>query len=71
MNIIQSLTNVVDKIQEFFAFIDGVLFEIDFSVLWNWLPFPSDISAVLVGLMFVVLVMAGVGFVKKIVVLLG
>lgn len=71
MNIIQSLSNVVDKIQEFFAFIDGVLFEIDFSVLWSWLPFPSDISAVLVGLMFVILVMAGVGFVKKIVVLLG
>lgn len=71
MNIIQSLSNVAEKIQEILAFINGVLFDIDFSVLWSWIPLPSDIAAVLVGFMFVILVLAGVGFVKKIIVLLG
>lgn len=71
MNLIQSLSNVTEKILEFFAFINGILFEIDFSVLWSWIPLPSDIAAVLFALMFVILILAGVGFVKKIIVLLG
>lgn len=71
MNLIQSLSNVAEKIQEFLAFIEGVLFEIDFTVLWSWIPLPSDIAAVLFGVMLIILIMAGVGFVKKIIVLLG
>lgn len=70
-SILQGLGNAVDKVQEFFSFIDDVFLDVDFSVLWSWIPLPADISAVLVCMMFLVLVLAGFGFVKKLIVIFG
>lgn len=67
--IIESVEGVFEWFENAFATFEGIFSDVDFTVLYNWLP--SDIQAAITGIIVVLLFLAIIGLVKKIVVFFG
>lgn len=68
-NLIQSVEGIVGWISNAWNNFAGIFSDIDFSVLYTWLP--SDIQAVISACIVVFLFLAIIGLIKKIVLFLG
>lgn len=68
-NVLQSLDGIVDWVQSTVQTISGIFSDVDFTVLYSWLP--SDIVAVISAVIVVLLFLALVGFLKRVLFFLG
>lgn len=68
-NLIEGLGDVVEWISSAWQSFAGIFSDIDFSVLYSWLP--SDIAAVISACIVVFLFLALIGLIKKLVLFLG
>lgn len=68
-NVIQSLSGIVDWIENTVGTISGIFSDVDFTILYNWLP--SDIVAVITAVIAVLLFLALFGILKRVLFFLG
>lgn len=68
-NILNAIENIVDFLENAWTSFTGVFSDIDFTILYNWLP--SDIQAAIGAVIAVLLVIAVIQLVKKVILFLG
>lgn len=68
-NIIGSLEGIVDWIENTVSTIEGLFSDVDFTILYNWLP--SDIVAVITAVIAVLLFLAVFGILRRLLFFLG
>lgn len=68
-NVIQSLDSIVDWIESTVETISGIFSDVDFTILYNWLP--SDIVAVITAVIAVLLFLALFGILRRLLFFLG
>lgn len=68
-NVIGSLEGVVDWIKNTYATISGIFSDIDFTILYDWLP--SDIQAVISAVIVVLFILALFGILRRVLFFLG
>lgn len=68
-NIIGSLEGIVDWIENTVETIEGIFSDVDFTLLYNWLP--SDIVAVITAVIAVLLFLAIFGILRRLLFFLG
>lgn len=68
-NVINSLDGIVDWIQTVIQTIEGVFSDVDFTILYNWLP--SDIATVITAIIGVLLFLALFGIIRRVLFFLG
>lgn len=68
-NTINTLEGVVEWIQSIITRIQGIFSDVDFTILYNWLP--SDISGVITAVIAVLLFLAIFGILKRVLFFLG
>lgn len=68
-SVIDSLSGVVDWIENTVETISGVFSDVDFTVLYSWLP--SDIAAVITAIIAILLFLAIFGILRRVLFFLG
>lgn len=68
-NIIGSLEGIVDWIENAVSTVEGIFSDVDFAILYNWLP--SDIVAVITAVIAVLLFLAIFGILRRLLFFLG
>lgn len=68
-NIIEGIEGVVEWVGSIVSKITGVFSDVDFSILYDWLP--SDVQGVITAVIAVLLFLALLGLLKKLIVFLG
>lgn len=68
-NIIGSLEGIVDWIENTVSVLEGMFSDVDFTILYNWLP--SDIVAVITAVIAVLLFLAIFGILRRLLFFLG
>lgn len=68
-NVITGLQGVVDWISNTFDSISSIFADVDFTILYSWLP--SDISSVITAIIAVLLFLALFGLLRRILFFLG
>lgn len=68
-NIIGSLEGIVDWIENTVSTVEGLFSDVDFTILYNWLP--SDIVAVITAIIAVLLFLAIFGILRRLLFFLG
>lgn len=68
-NVLSALDDIVDWIQNTFERIANIFADVDFTILYNWLP--SDIVAVITAIIAVLLFLAVFGLLRRILFFLG
>lgn len=68
-SVIESLSGVVDWIESTVETISGVFSDIDFTILYSWLP--SDIAAVITAIIAILLFLAIFGILRRVLFFLG
>lgn len=68
-NVINSLQGIVDWIENTVDTIQGLFADVDFTILYSWLP--SDIAAVITAVIAILLFMAIFGLLKRLLFFLG
>ena len=68
-NVINSLESIVDWIDSTVQTISGIFSDVDFTILYNWLP--SDIVAVITAVIAVLLFLALFGILRRLLFFLG
>lgn len=68
-NVLSGLEAIVDWIENTAETIAGIFSDVDFSLLYNWLP--SDISAVITAVIGVLLFLALFGILRRLLFFLG
>ena len=68
-NVISSIQGIVDWIESTAETVGGLFSDIDFTVLYSWLP--GDIAAVITAVIAVLLVLAVFGLLKRFLFFLG
>lgn len=68
-SIIETLSDVISHIGEYWENITGIFSDVDFTVLYNWLP--SDIRTVCTAFIAALVFIAFIGLLKKILLFLG
>ena len=68
-NIIGSLEGIVDWIENTVSTIEGIFSDIDFTILYNWLP--NDIVAVITAIIAILLFLAIFGILRRLLFFLG
>lgn len=66
---LNSINSIVNWIKEVISKVSGVFSDVDFSVLYSWLP--SDIAGVISAIIVVLLFLALFGLVRKILFFIG
>lgn len=69
LNFLENISEIFDQVQNIWESIVGMFSDVDFSVLYNWLP--SDIGAVCAAVITVLIFLALIGLVKKAILFLG
>lgn len=67
--VIQSLSGIIDWVESTVSSISGIFGDINFTVLYSWLP--SDIAAVITAVIVVLLFLAIFGILKRLLFFLG
>lgn len=68
-SILNGLESIGDWISNTVSSITGIFSDVDFTILYNWLP--GDIAAVISSVIAVLLVLALIGLLKKLILFLG
>ena len=68
-DVIQSLNGIVEWIQNTVGTISGIFSDVDFTILYSWLP--NDIVAVITAVIAVLLFLALFGILKRVLFFLG
>lgn len=68
-NVLNALEDIVDWISDTFDRISSIFADVDFTILYNWLP--SDIVAVITAIIAVLLFLAVFGLLRRILFFLG
>lgn len=68
-NLINSLDGIVDWIKNAVLTVEGLFSDVDFTILYNWLP--SDIVAVITAIIAVLLFLAIFGILRRLLFFLG
>lgn len=68
-NVINSLQGIVDWIEQTVETISGVFSDVDFTILYSWLP--SDIAGVITAVIAVLLFLALFGILRRVLFFLG
>ena len=68
-NIVESVEGVLDWIQTVTNNLNNIFADVDFSILYDWMP--SDIQDVIFTVIAVLLVLALIGFIKKAILFFG
>lgn len=68
-SVIDSLSGVVDWIENTVVTISGVFSDVDFTILYSWLP--SDIAAVITAVIAILLFLAIFGILRRVLFFLG
>ena len=68
-NVLAGLNEVVDWIESTFESISSIFADVDFTILYSWLP--SDIVAVITAIIAVLLFLAVFGLLRRILFFLG
>lgn len=68
-NVINSLQGIVDWIESTVGTISGVFSDVDFTILYSWLP--SDIVGVITAVIAVLLFLALFGILRRVLFFLG
>lgn len=68
-SVIDSLSGVVDWIENTVETISGVFSDVDFTILYSWLP--SDIAAVITAVIAILLFLAIFGILRRVLFFLG
>lgn len=68
-NVINSLQGIVDWIESTVETISGVFSDVDFTILYSWLP--SDIAGVITAVIAVLLFLALFGILRRVLFFLG
>lgn len=68
-NVISSIQGIVDWIESTAETVGGLFSDIDFTVLYSWLP--GDIAAVITAVIAVLLILAVFGLLKRFLFFLG
>lgn len=68
-DVIQSLSGIVEWIESTVGTISGIFSDVDFTILYSWLP--SDIVAVITAVIAVLLFLALFGILKRVLFFLG
>lgn len=67
--VIQSLSGIIDWVESTVSSISGIFGDINFTVLYSWLP--SDIASVITAVIVVLLFLAIFGILKRLLFFLG
>lgn len=67
--LISSITGIVDFIDSVLETISGIFSDVDFTVLYSWLP--SDIGSVITAVIAVLIFLALIGLIKKMILFFG
>lgn len=67
--VIQSLSGIIDWVESTVSSISSIFGDINFTVLYSWLP--SDIAAVITAVIVVLLFLAIFGILKRLLFFLG
>lgn len=68
-NLIGSLDEIVEWIENTVEYIGNIFSDVDFTILYNWLP--NDISAVITAVIAVLLFLALFGILRRLLFFLG
>lgn len=68
-SVIDSISGVVDWIESTVETISGVFSDVDFTILYSWLP--SDIAAVITAVIAILLFLAIFGILRRVLFFLG
>lgn len=68
-NVLGGLNEIVDWIESTFERISSIFADVDFTILYDWLP--SDISGVITAIIAVLLFLALFGLLRRILFFLG
>lgn len=68
-SVIDSLSGVVDWIENTVETISGVFSDVDFTILYSWLP--NDIAAVITAVIAILLFLAIFGILRRVLFFLG
>lgn len=68
-DLISSITGIIDFIDSILATIQGIFSDVDFTVLYSWLP--NDIAAVITAVIAVFIFLGLIGLIKKMILFFG
>lgn len=68
-NVLNGIQDIVDWITNTVETIEGIFSDVDFTVLYSWLP--SDIAAVITAIIAILLFLAIFGLLKRLLFFLG
>lgn len=68
-NVINSIDSVVTWIENTVSTIEGIFSDVNFTILYNWLP--SDIATVITAIIAVLLFLAVFGILRRLLFFLG
>lgn len=69
LNFIESIGEIFDQVSDIWSRIVGMFSDVDFTILYDWLP--ADIQGVITAVIAVLLILALIGLVKKAILFLG
>lgn len=67
--ILETLTDIINHIEDYWANIIGIFDDVQFSDLYSWLP--ADIQAACTAMIACIIFIAFIGLLKKIILFLG
>lgn len=68
-NVLSSLQDIVEWIEGAVQTVEGIFSDLDFTILYNWLP--ADIAAVITAVIAVLLFLAIFGILRRLLFFLG
>lgn len=68
-SLFESVTDVFNFIESIVSRIAGIFSDVDFTILYSWLP--SDIQSVISAVLVVLLFLALIGLIKKVILFFG
>lgn len=68
-DIISSISGIIDFIDSILDTISGIFSDVDFTILYSWLP--SDIVAVITAVIAVFIFLGLIGLIKKMILFFG
>lgn len=69
LNFIESIGEIFDQVSNIWDRIVGMFSDVDFTILYDWLP--ADIQGVITAVIAVLLILALIGLIKKAILFLG
>lgn len=69
LGILEYFSDIVDKVTEIWNNIAGMFSDVNFSILYDWLP--ADVQAVCAAVIAAMVVLALIGLVKRTILFLG